>query len=170
LGLALSLKTQCREVLSFLNPRAIEPIYKMIDLLEAKQATSSIAAYFDLINSNQIKLVGALESLERRNKLPKGFRDMMDQLQVLDMDIVYQNYTEQHRKADKKILRSLNVMLKEKAKDNTKLLAEFKNLLAILKSSINASFEREEITGRTAQNLIKLIEQFSLTVRERLQN
>ncbi|MFA5584842.1 MAG: circularly permuted type 2 ATP-grasp protein, partial [Bacteriovoracaceae bacterium] len=170
LGLALSLKTQCREVLSFLNPRAIEPIYKMIDLLEAKQATSSIAAYFDLINSNQIKLVSALESLERRNKLPKGFRDMMDQLQVLDMDIVYQNYTEQHRKADKKILRSLNVMLKEKAKDNTKLLAEFKDLLAILKSSINASFEREEITGRTAQNLIKLIEQFALTVRERLQN
>lgn len=170
LGLALSLKTQCREVLSFLNPRAIEPIYKMIDFLEAKQNTSHIASYFDLINSNQLKLVSALESLERRNKLPKGFRDEMDQLQVLDMDLVYQNYTEDHRKEDKKILKNLKSMLAEKAGTNAKLTAEFKNLLGILKSSIDAKFERDVITGRSAQNLMKLIENFMSTVRERLQN
>jgi hypothetical protein len=46
LGLALSLKTQCREVLSFMNPRAIEPVYKMIDILEAKQESLAIASYF----------------------------------------------------------------------------------------------------------------------------
>ena len=170
LGLVLSLKTQCREVLSFVNPRAIEPVYKMIDLLEGKQATQSIAAYFDLINTNQIKLVSTLENLERKNKLPKGFRDLMDQLQVLDMDIVYQNYSEEHRKEDKKILRKLKVMLSEKAGENLKLAAEFKNVMSLLRSSINAKFEREEITGRSAQNLIKMIELFSLTVRERLQN
>lgn len=170
LGLTLSLKTQCREVLSFVNPRAIEPIYKMIDFLEGKQANASTAAYFELINSNQIKLVSVLEKLERRNKLPKFFRDAMDELQVLDMDIVYQNYTEEHRKQDKKILKNLRAMLKEKAGDNEKLAAQFKELLGILRSSVNASFDREQITGRTAQNLIKMIEQFSTTVRERLQN
>jgi hypothetical protein len=44
LGITLSLKLQCREIMSFLNPRAIEPVYKLIDALEAKQAKKEIAA------------------------------------------------------------------------------------------------------------------------------
>lgn len=170
LGLALSLKTQCREVLSFLNPRAIEPIYKIIDILEAKQASMEIAAYFEKINTNQIQLVQALHSLESRNKLPKNFRDMMDELLVLDMDIVYQNYTDEHRKHDRKILRNLKAELVKKAGTNKNLLREFNSLLAILRSSVEASFPRELITGRTAINMMRLLESFMNTVRERLQN
>src|SRR5690606_39218800 len=104
-----SLKTQCREVLSFMNPRAIEPVYRIIDILEGKQATMEIAAYFERINQNQINLVEQLQRLEAKNKLPKGFREKMDELLVLDMDIVYQNYTPEHRKHDRKILRELKI-------------------------------------------------------------
>lgn len=170
LGLTLSLKTQCREVLSFMNPRAIEPIYKMIDMLEAKQATLSIAAYFEKINTNQINLVQTLERLEAKNKLPKGFRDMMDELLVLDMDIVYQNYTDENRKHDRKILRSLKALLMEKAGTNKKLTLEFNSLLSILRGSIEASFPRENIRGKMNVNLMKLIDSFMNMVRERLQN
>ncbi len=170
LGLALSLKTQSREVLSFMNPRAIEPIYKIIDVLESKQATLAIAAYFEKINTNQITLVTTLERLETKNKLPKGFRDQMDELLIIDQDIVYQNYTDEHRKHDRKILKNLKAMLAEKAQDNKTLIKEFNVLLGILRGSIEASFPRENITGKTAINMMKLVESFMVTVRDRLQN
>ncbi len=170
LGLTLSLKTQCREVLSFLNPRAIEPIYKVIDVLETKQAKTAIAAYFEKINTNQIRLVQLLATLEGKNKLSKNFRDLMDELLVLDQDIVYQNYTVEHRKHDRRILRELRTALIERAGDDLKLKKEFGTILSILRSSIEASFPRETITGKTATNMLRLIEGFLATVRERLQN
>ncbi len=170
LGLTLSLKTQCREVLSFMNPRAIEPVYKMIDMLEAKQATLPIAAFFEKINTNQINLVTTLQKLESKNKLPKGFRDAMDELLVLDQDIVYQNYTEENRKHDRKILKNLKAMLMEKAGTNKELNREFNVLLGILRGSIEAPFPRENVTGKTAINMMKMIELFMNMVRERLQN
>lgn len=170
LGLSLSLKTQCREVLSFMNPRAIEPVYKLIDLLETKQATLNVARYFDLLNSNQIKLVTKLERLEAKNRLPKNFRDKMDELLVLDMDVVYQNYTEENRKHDRKILKNLKVILMEKAGTNKVLAREFNALVAILKSSVEATFPREIIKGKAGLNMMKLIENFMSTVRDRLTN
>lgn len=170
LGLALSLKTQCREVLSFMNPRAIEPVYKMIDLLESKQASRDIAAYFDKINMNQINLVTNLQKLESRNKLPRGFREKMDELLVLDQDIVYQNYTEEHRKHDRKILKDLKVMCDEKSASNKVLAKEYQVVLSILRSSIEAKFPRELVTGKAAANILKLMDAFMTIVRERLQN
>lgn len=170
LGLALSLKTQCREVLSFMNPRAIEPVYKMIDILEAKQATLPIAAFFEKINTNQITLVTTLQKLEAKNKLPKGFRDAMDELLVLDQDIVYQNYTDENRKHDRKILKNLKAMLTEKAGTNKELTREFNVVLAILRGSIEAPFPREVISGKTVINMMRLVESFMNMVRERLQN
>ena len=170
LGLALSLKTQCREVLSFMNPRAIEPVYKLIDLLEAKQATLPIAAYFEKITLNQMNLVTTLERLEAKNKLPKGFRDMMDELVVLDQDIVTQNYTAEHRKHDRKILKNIRAALAEKAGENKKLIAEFNTLIMILRSSIEATFPREIIAGKSAINMMRLIDSFMNLVRDRLQN
>jgi len=170
LGLALSLKTQVREVLSFMNPRAIEPVYKIIDMLESKQESLKIANYFELINNNQIKLVTTLQKLEAKNKLPRGFRERMDELLVLDQDIVYQNYTESFRKHDRKILKDLRAMVAEKIKDETIILKEYRALLSTLNSSIEASFPRENITGKTAKNMLVLIETFMTTARERLQN
>jgi uncharacterized circularly permuted ATP-grasp superfamily protein len=170
LGLALSLKTQCREVLSFMNPRAIEPVYKLIDLLESKQSTLPIAAFFETINTNQIRLVTTLEKLEGKNKLPKGFRDMMDELLILDMDIAYQNYTDDNRKHDRKILKNIKSLLVEKAGDNKVLTREFNALVSIIRSSIEAPFPREIIKGKASINMMRLVEAFMYTVRERLQN
>lgn len=170
LGLALSLKTQCREVLSFLNPRAIEPIYKMIDILEAKQSSFPTAAYFERINNNQLELVSILQSLESKNKLPKDFRDMMDQLLVLDIDIVNQNYTDEHKKHDLPILKELSRKLRERAGTNKVLSKEYRKLISILKDSIEADFPREILANKTSANLMKLIESFMSMARERLQD
>ncbi|HXH76095.1 MAG TPA: circularly permuted type 2 ATP-grasp protein [Bacteriovoracaceae bacterium] len=170
LGLALSLKTQCREVLSFMNPRSIEPVYRIIDILESKQASIAIAAYFERINLNQLNLVSCVEKLETAGKLPRGFRERMDELLVLDMDIVYQNYGDENRKHDRKILKDLRTMALEKAGDNKVLLKQYSQLLSILRSSIEASFPREQILGKSALNLMKMIELFMSIVRDRLQN
>ncbi len=170
LGLSLSLKTQCREVLSFLNPRAIEPVYKIIDMLESKQSSLDVAAYFEKINTNQINLVTALEALESKRQLPKGFRDMMDELIVLDMDVVYQNYTMEHRKHDRKILKNLKDAMVEKAQGDKLLLKKYTQILAILRSSIEASFPRENISGKAAINMLRLIETFMNISRDRMIN
>ncbi|MFL5784329.1 MAG: hypothetical protein ACJ76H_06975, partial [Bacteriovoracaceae bacterium] len=170
LGLALCLKTQCREVLSFMNPRAIEPVYKIIDLLEAKQASREISAYYDKVNLNQLNLVTNLQKLESRNKLPRGFREKMDELLVLDMDIIYQNYTDEHRKHDRKIMKDLRALCEEKAGTNKVLTKEYQVVLNILKSSVEAKFPRELVTGKAANNILKLIDSFMTIVRERLQN
>jgi uncharacterized circularly permuted ATP-grasp superfamily protein len=170
MGLALSLKTQCREVLSFLNPRAIEPIYKIIDILETKQSTVEIASYFEKINNNQIRLVEALQRLEAKNKLPKNFRDTLDKLLVLDMDIINQNYSSVERKHDRKILKDLKVLIpvdKRKSSSNKK---DFDLIISTLKSSIEASFPRELVQGKSAQNMSRLLENFMFLVRDRLQN
>jgi hypothetical protein len=169
LGLALSLKTQCREVLSFMNPRAIEPIYKIIDTLEAKQKSLAIANYFDLINENQIKLLSDLQTLEAKNKLPKGFREKMDELLILDQDIVYQKYSDDHRKHDGKILKELRLMLNQK-EEKVEVKKLHRHLLRVLGSSIEASFPRETMMGKQALNMMKLIESFMSMARERLQN
>ncbi len=170
LGLALSLKTQCREVLSFMNPRAIEPVYKLIDLLQAKQEPMAIANYFDIVNNNQIKIVTTLQKLEAKNKLPRGFRERMDELLVLDQDIVNQYYTESSRKHDRKILKDLRAMVAEKIKNDVIILKEYRALLSTLNSSIEATFPRENISGKSATNMLKLIDTFMSMVRERLQN
>ncbi len=170
LGLSLSLKTQCREVLSFMNPRAIEPVYKIIDVLEAKQATVAIAAYFKRINLNQMNLVRTLEKLESKNKLPKGFRETMDVLYIIDQDIAYQNYSEENKKHDRKILKELTALLAEKAGANKELAREFKQLMTILKSSVDASFPREDIVGKQAANMMKMMDNFMTIVRDRMQN
>jgi uncharacterized circularly permuted ATP-grasp superfamily protein len=170
LGLALSLKTQCREVLSFMNPRAIEPIYKIIDLLEAKQESKATAKFFDLVNLNQLTLVTSLQKLESKNKLPNGFRERLDELLVMDQDIVYQNYTVENRKHDRKILKNLKAILVERSKGDKVLLKEYNGLIKILNSSIEASFPREILKGKTAQNLLKLVESFMNMVKDRLQN
>lgn len=170
LGLALSLKTQSREVLSFLNPRAIEPVYKIIDLLETKQSSSEIASYFEKINTNQITIVETLERLESKNKLPKNFRETLDELLVLDMDIVNQNYSDTERKHDRIILKTLRSLIPEDKTKGQLLKKDFNLILATLKSSIEAKFPREIITGKAAINMAKLIDNFMSIVRDRLQN
>src|SRR5690606_2409433 len=137
---------------------------------ESKQEVMKIAAYFEKVNTNQLQLVSLLQKLEGKNKLPKNFRDVMDELLVLDQDVVIQNYTEENRKHDRKVLKALRALLKEKAGENANLKREFNTLLAILKDSIEADFPREMITGRSAQNLKKLVEEFMSVVRNRLQN
>ncbi|MBY0516308.1 MAG: circularly permuted type 2 ATP-grasp protein [Bacteriovoracaceae bacterium] len=170
LGLTLSLKLQCREILSFLNPRAIEPVYKLIDTLESKQAKKEIAAYFQLVHGNHIKLVMKLQKLEEAGKLPKGFRDELDRLHILNDDILSQNYTEEHRKADKKALKPLRDMLMKKAGTNKALISQMKAVMVLLVSSVNANFPREYIGGKSALNMAKMVENFLTIVRERLQN
>lgn len=169
LGITLSLKLQCREILSFLNPRAIEPIYKLIDALEAKQAKKEIAAYFQLVHSNHTKMVSVLQRLEAAGKLPKGFRDALDQLNILNDDVLSQCYTEEHRKADKAGLKTLREMM-AKVKGSKKNLSDARLVMALLSSSVNARFPHEVLTGKTATNLLKMIETFMQMVRERLQN
>lgn len=170
LGLALSLKTQCREVLSFINPRAIEPIYKIIDVLEAKQSSLGTGAHFDLINRNQITIVELLQRLESKNKLPKNFRDHLDSLHILNMDLAYDSYDAIDRKKDLKVLKNLKDLVKVSTIKDKEIQKDFKVLFSTIQLSINSEIPREFIRGRSAHNMMKMIEQFMSMAKERLTN
>lgn len=168
LGLTLSLKHQCREILSFLNPRAIEPVYKIIDQLEARAPKKEVQNYYQLVNGNLIRMVALLQKLEAAGKLPKGFRDELDKLNILNADLVIQHYSDEDRRADKKLLKDLKVLLAKNP--GGEFEREKARVAALLTTAINASFPRESVTGKTAANMVRLVETFMGTVRDRLQN
>ncbi len=167
--LTSALKHQCREILSFMNPRAIEPVYKLVDSLEAKQNKKEVQAYYETVHGNLVKLVPTLQRLEASGKLPRGFRDELDKLNILNDDIVTQHYTEEHRRQDRRTLKVLRDQLMA-GRNDEKTLRDKKRVMALLASASNASFNREVIGGKTAANMVRLIDGFMGMVRERLQN
>jgi uncharacterized circularly permuted ATP-grasp superfamily protein len=170
LGSALSLKHQSREILSFLNPRSIENLYKMIDWLESKQAKKEIALYFDFIRNQQMKLVSLLERLETENKLPTSFREELDKLIILDDVAIASLYSDSQRKQDLAQFKILKNLLDKKLKQRKSLKSEYNQLAKIISTSIKAKLPCEMITGKKAKNLAKMIEDFMNVVKERLQN
>lgn len=160
-GLALSLKTQCREVLSFLNPRSIVYLYRMIDILESKQPSIEIANYYETINQNQIKIVSELQRLEAKNHLTNNFRDKLERLLILDIDLISNKYTKENEEYDKKIIKRIKQAHPEE---------EFRVLFKILEKSIKAPFPRKKISSKSSQFLLKLIESFLHLSKERLEN
>jgi uncharacterized circularly permuted ATP-grasp superfamily protein len=170
LGHALSLRQQCREILSFLNPRAIEHIYKMIDWLEARQAKKEIAAYFHFTRTQQIRLVKQLQILENDKKLPEQFREELDKLIILDDEAISSLYRDEDRKHDLKQLKIINALLDKKAKRSKTLVKPYKAVKTLLSSIIKAKLPNETFTGIKAKNLAKMIEDFMQVVKERLQD
>ena len=165
-GLAIGLKMQLKEVLSFLHPRVIENIYKMIDLLETKLDKAEIAAYFNIINTNQLKVVEMLKRNETR--LPKEFRDTLDNIRVLNIDTITRHYTEAERALDLVMIDELKQIVRAKKIADVKLRRDLYALIRVVEESITAEFPKVIISERSKPNLRKLLQNFCDGAKARL--
>ncbi|MCT4641164.1 MAG: circularly permuted type 2 ATP-grasp protein, partial [Bacteriovoracaceae bacterium] len=157
LGLIVGLKLQLKEVLSFLHPRGIENIYKIIDLLESKIDKSNVASYYRTIAQGQLKVVELIKANE--NKLSKNFLDMLENIRALSIDTVNGNYTHAQKALDSVLLEEL------KSLDSKENAAE---LLEVLESMINLESRRYILKARTKNIIISLLNNFCKSSIERL--
>jgi uncharacterized circularly permuted ATP-grasp superfamily protein len=166
LGQAIGLKMQLKEVLSFLHPRVIENIYKMIDLLEAKLNKPEIASYYNVINNNQLKVVELLKKNE--TKLPKDFRDTLDNIRVLNIDTVTSHYTEAERALDLVLIDELRAIVKDSKIADIRVRRDLYTLVRTLKESASQEFPMVILSERSKNNLRRLLEAFCDGAKARL--
>jgi len=166
LGLAYSMKSQLKEILSFLHPRTIEHIYKVIDLLEVKISKQHIADYFKKINKNQLELVSLLQKHEGK-KLPKDFRDMIDNIRVVNIDILNTFYTEEDRALDFVLISDLKKLIKEKVNDK-EVKNDLNKFTRLLMQSAQDEFPYGLLKLRTKNLIARHLQNFCDQAKERL--
>jgi uncharacterized circularly permuted ATP-grasp superfamily protein len=166
LGMAIGLKLQLKEVLSFLHPRVIEKIYKVIDILEAKLPKAELAEYFLTISNNQVDVVQTLKKVEDR--LPEGFMDIIDNIRALNMDTINTFYTEEDRALDMVMIDELRVTLKDANLQDASLKRKLQKLIRTIKSSVEADAPMHILTTRTKNTLLKLLNEFCEGSQKRL--
>lgn len=167
LGLCISMRSQLKEVLSFLHPRAIENIYKIIDLLEAKLNKQEIAKYFVTIKSNQIKLTHLLQKHEVRLSRTE-FRDIMDNIRVLNIDKVSTFYSEEDRALDLIMVSELKTIIKDLMIEDKIVLADLRKMTKLIKSSVELEFPMIHITNRAKITIIELLNKMCSISAKRL--
>lgn len=162
LGLMIGLKLELKEVLSFLNPRGIESIYKAIDILEAKTQRIQVARYFTKIRNNQLEVVEILKSIE--NKLNKETLENLQNLRVLCIETVNNKYTFDQR--------ALDYVLIDEIKKGQNLSGNDKKLFNKLMKSITQSIDLfcpdTILKARSKNSLRLLLNEFCQSSKYRL--
>ncbi|MCO4754357.1 MAG: hypothetical protein KC478_07730 [Bacteriovoracaceae bacterium] len=166
-GLLESMKSQLKEILSFLHPRSIEYIYKATDLLEAKLSKREIEAGLKVINRNQTEIT-RLSRLIEDKKYFAGIRDLMDNLRVLDMDKAYGKYSEEERALDLVLIDEI----KQYGLSNTKAATEERKtieaLVKRLRKSATQEFPNALLGVKSKETIRGLLENFCQTAKARL--
>jgi len=166
LGMAIGMKMQLKEVLSFLHPRVIENIYKMIELLEAKLDKREIATYYNIISNNQLRVVELMKKNEAR--LPSEFRDTLDNIRVLNIDTVNTHYTEAERALDLVLADELKNIVRAKKIADIRLRRDLYTIVRAIKESVTSEFPMIILGERSKSNLRKLLVSFCAGARARL--
>jgi uncharacterized circularly permuted ATP-grasp superfamily protein len=167
LGVMLGMKIQLKEVLSFLHPRAIENTYKIIDLLEAKINKVEIAAYYKTVNSNQLEIVRLMQSNEAR-LANTDFRDTLDSIRVLNVDVVNTTYSAEDRALDLVMVSELKVIAKDAKSSNVKANKEISRLIKLIKMSAFLEIPTTEVSSRSKTIIKDLLLTLCAQAQERL--
>lgn len=162
LGLMIGLKLQLKEVLSFLNPRGIESIYKAIEILEAKTEKAQVARYFTKIRNNQLEIVEILKVIE--SKLNKDTLENLQNLRALSIETVNNKYTLDQRALDIVLLE--DIKKGQKLEGNDKKL--FNRLVKSIKQSIDLFCPDSILTTRSQKSIASLLNEFCESSKERL--
>ncbi len=161
--LCVSLKKQCREILSFLHPTNLESINEMIELLERHVKKTRVKAYFERRAKIKIQLTSGLLKLE--GSLPPGFFDMLDNIHALNVeDESVHHLSPQDRAEDRATVSTLKTKL-----TGVRLWpAEQARLMASLGALVELPFPAKELSTQTRQALLFKLETFCMLANEHL--
>ncbi len=165
LNLAEAIKIQLKEILSFVHPRSIESIYKIIDLLETKISKADIKEYKEFIGDSQLKLVVILKEHDTQPEM-KAIRDIIDNMRVISTDHVLLNYSAEDRALDLVMLEELSALSSYIKDDGFK--ATLTRVDRLLKRVILKERPDFTITMSSKKIIKRYLKEFCATVKGRL--
>jgi len=160
--LVINLRNQCREILSFIHPTAMEPSTRCSVLLERRLKKGKVRRYFERRSRLRMKIVTLLSSLE--NSLSSEFFGYFDDLRVLDVDPSRELYSCSDKVHDWVLLDEL-VSLRPKSPGTGD---DLDRLFKTVSELIDCRFPLNRISKRGRGELSRYIEQFTGLVCEHL--
>jgi uncharacterized circularly permuted ATP-grasp superfamily protein len=165
MNLTIGMKTQLKEIISFLHPRAIEHIYKIIELLETKVTKTEIKERHDFINDNQLKIVSLLQPFDNRIEM-KAVRDLLDNIRVLNTDIVNLTYSEEDKALDLVIVEDLQSVIDTlKSSD---MQVSMTKVVKLVKTSIKKEIPNRLLATQTKRTIKNYLNAFCAQSKDRL--
>lgn len=165
LDLAFGMRNQLKEILSFIHPRAIGPIYKIIDMLETRVGKNEIKKYQDFISDNQLILASLLKEIEHYPEI-KIVRDILDNIRAINTDKICFNYSQEDRALDLVIIDDA-ISMAEKAEDKF-LQRKLYEVANVLKNTINRDMPNIVLGLQSKRAIRGHLEMFCKISKERL--
>lgn len=166
LELLLTMKVQLKEVLSYLHPKSIVNIYKAIEILEKKQPLKEIAQYNHIINCSQTEIVRLLQKVDS-HFFAKEFREVLDNLRVLDTAKVYSSYSIEEKSLDYVLIETLRESVKELVSGKEK--RTYQNILKRVEDCVLLEMPNNIIKSeKTRTILIECLESFCKEATQRI--
>ena len=165
--LANALKDQLKEVLSYLNPRVIENVYKMTDLLEAKFSKDIVEEYFETLDFYKSDLVIALEKQETAI-VNTQVKDLIDNMRCLNFDVISTVYSDEDRSLDFLMYNEIKSELSKISITNEETKKAFKSLTRNLLQIITLEFPKVNLSTKAKNTIKQLIDQLCIGSIERL--
>ncbi len=166
LNLIHELKKQVKEVLSYLHPRAIGDIYKILDILETRVSKTEKKEYENFILQNQLELVSLLRKYDNHKDI-KEIRDILDNIRVLNIEKTQSTYTQEEKSLDLILVDDL-ISFTESLKDKD-LKNEIFKLVKIIKSSVNKDTPNVLLGPITKKTILKHLKSFCAKSKKRLE-
>ena len=156
------LKSQLKEVISFINPRAIEYIYKNIDFLLTKISRKRIEVFTKKLTDRKLDLSLELSHLKNEAKKIQLF-DQLQSLYILDAPYSHGIYPKEQKLSDLRLINSLS--LESKEADDSALLS---NIGEILKELVTLEIPNETLSQSGKTLLRENLQIFCQLAAERL--
>ncbi|MDP7319761.1 MAG: circularly permuted type 2 ATP-grasp protein [Bacteriovoracaceae bacterium] len=166
LNLIHELKKQVKEVLSYLHPRAIGDIYKILDILETRVSKTEKKEYENFILQNQLELVSLLRKYDNHKDI-KEIRDILDNIRVLNIEKTQSTYTQEEKSLDLILVDDL-ISYTESLKDKD-LKNEIFKLVKIIKSSVSKDTPNVLLGPITKKTILKHLKSFCAKSKKRLE-
>jgi uncharacterized circularly permuted ATP-grasp superfamily protein/predicted Zn-dependent protease len=167
-GYLYSLKLQVREIASFIHPRSMETIYSMIEVIEKRIDSKTIAAYYLKMNQYQARLVSLLQQLD--SIISADFYLVLDELNVLNQDVLNRGYTYEMKRMDLFNFGHLSYLIRNMIEANPKARKNLNRLRSMVKEMITQKFPVQPMNVLVSQRLESLLDQFCDLAARRLKN
>jgi uncharacterized circularly permuted ATP-grasp superfamily protein len=154
-----AIKSQSKEILSFLHPRAIEEIYKLSHFLEAKMNKTEVKKYFEKMTRSQIKIASLIS--ENESVIDYDFISKLENLRVLNQDVILNHYSEAER--------ALDAVLFEELKDEALASEKYKQkIFRQLTMMLNREYPKSVLSNKAKVLITKRLNTYLIMSAQRL--
>lgn len=160
-----NLKDQLKEILSFLHPRAIGHIYKVIELLEMRVSKIETKEHDTITRINQLKLVDLLQKHESHPRM-KELRDILDNIRALNTEKISLSYKPEEKALDLVLVDDL-ISNAEKIENKEIQNAAIK-VARLIKSTISHDMPNVVLGNKTKKTIRKHFSNFCSQSQERM--